>query len=327
MRAMILRRPRTPLQEVTLPDCVPGPGEIRLHVTACGVCRTDLHVVDGELKDAVLPIIPGHEIVGRVDALGDGVKHLRLGQRVGVPWLGYTCGTCFYCSLDRENLCEQPLFTGYTRNGGFASSAVADARYAFDLGEGGDDAQLAPLLCAGLIGWRSLVMAGKAQAIGLYGFGAAAHIIGQVAIAQGRRVFAFTRPGDTTAQAFARSLGAEWAGSSEEAPPEKLDAAILYAPVGKLVPLALKAVRKGGRVVCAGIHMSDIPAFPYELLWGERELVSVANLTRQDGRDFLGIAAKLGIQTHVTRYPLESANQALSDLRAGMIEGAAVLIP
>jgi propanol-preferring alcohol dehydrogenase len=327
MQAMILRSPGRPLELVELPGRNPGPGEIRIRVTACGVCRTDLHVVDGELDSAALPIIPGHEIVGRVDALGAGVKHLKLDQRVGVPWLGYTCGTCFYCRIDRENLCECPLFTGYTRDGGFATAAIADARYAFDLGEEGEDVSLAPLLCAGLIGWRSLVMAGDTELLGLYGFGAAAHIIAQVAVAQGRRVFAFTKSGDKKGQAFARSLGAEWAGGSEEPPPVQLDAAIIYAPNGRLVPLALAAVRKGGRVVCAGIHMSEIPAFSYDLLWGERELVSVANLTRQDGHDFLVQAAKLKIRTHTTVYPLSSANQALADLRAGSFEGAAVLVP
>ena len=324
---MILRRPGTALEPVALPERVPGPGEIRIRVTACGVCRTDLHVVDGELVGAALPVIPGHEIVGRVDAVGDGVQDLKLGQRVGIPWLGYTCGTCPYCSMGRENLCDQPLFTGYTRDGGFATAAIADARYAFDLGEDGEDTNLAPLLCAGLIGWRSLVMAGDGKLLGLYGFGAAAHIIAQVAVAQGRRVFAFTKPGDKKGQAFARSLGAEWAGSSEEVPPVKLDAAILYAPNGRLVPLAREAVCKGGRVVCAGIHMSDIPAFRYDLLWGERELLSVANLTRQDGQDFLSRAATFQIKTHTTVYPLASANQALADLRAGAFEGAAVLVP
>jgi len=326
MLAMILRRVGGPLEQVVLPDRHPGPGEIRVRVTACGVCRTDLHVVDGEL-DAALPIIPGHEIVGRVDAVGDGVKHLKLGQRVGIPWLGYTCGTCFYCSMGRENLCDHPLFTGFTRDGGFATAAIADARFAFDLGEEGEDASLAPLLCAGLIGWRSLVTAGNGKRLGLYGFGAAAHIIAQVAITQGRRVFAFTKPGDGKGQDFARSLGAEWAGSSQEAPPVELDAAILFAPDGKLVPIALSAVRKGGRVVCAGIHMSDIPAFSYDLLWGERELVSVANLTRQDGHDFLAAAAALKIKTHTVIYPLSQANRALADLRAGSFEGAAVLVP
>jgi propanol-preferring alcohol dehydrogenase len=296
-------------------------------VTACGVCRTDLHVVDGDLREPKLPITPGHEIVGRVEALGEGVTHLRLGQRVGIPWLGSTCGTCFYCASGRENLCDRPLFTGYTRDGGFATAAIADANYAFDLGEEGEDVSLAPLLCAGLIGWRSLVLAGEAKVIGLYGFGAAAHIIAQVALARGQRVLAFTRPGDSKSQAFARSLGVEWAGGSDEIPPVALDAAILYAPDGKLVPLALKAVRKGGRVVCAGIHMSDIPSFPYKLLWEERHLLSVANLTRQDGLDFLALARTIDIQTHTTAYPLASANQALADLRGGLIDGAAVLVP
>jgi len=327
MLAMILRRPGSPLEPAVLPDRSPGPGEIRVRITACGVCRTDLHVVDGELDAAALPIIPGHEIVGRVDAVGDGVQHLKLGQRVGIPWLGYTCGTCPYCLMGRENLCDRPLFTGYTRDGGFATAAIADARYAFDLGEAGEDTSLAPLLCAGLIGWRSLVMAGDGKLLGLYGFGAAAHIIAQVAVAQGRRVFAFTKPGDEKGHAFARSLGVEWAGSSEEPSPVKLDAAILFAPNGKLVPLALAAVRKGGRVVCAGIHMSDIPAFGYDLLWGEREVVSVANLTRQDGRDFLALAASLKIKTRTVTYRLAGANQALADLRAGSFEGAAVLVP
>lgn len=327
MLAMILRRPGSPLEPVVLPERSPGPGEIRVRVTACGVCRTDLHVVDGELDAAALPIIPGHEIVGRVDAVGDGVTHLKLGQRVGIAWLGHTCGACLYCAMGRENLCDRPLFTGYTRDGGFATAAIADARYAFDLGEAGEDTSLAPLLCAGLIGWRSLVMAGDGRLLGLYGFGAAAHIIAQVAVAQGRRVFAFTKLGDEKSQAFARSLGVEWAGSAEEAPPVKLDAAILYAPDGRLVPTALAAVRKGGRVVCAGIHMSEIPAFRYDLLWGERELVSVANLTRQDGRDFLALAASLKIKTHTVIYPLSDANHALADLRAGAFEGAAVLVP
>jgi alcohol dehydrogenase, propanol-preferring len=327
MRAMVLRRPGRPLQEEILPLPQPGAGEVRLRVTACGVCRTDLHVVDGELAEPKLPITPGHEIVGRVDAIGAGVTHLQLGQRVGIPWLGSTCGSCFYCASGRENLCDRPLFTGYTRDGGFATAVLADARYAFDLGEEGEDVSLAPLLCAGLIGWRSLVMAGEAPVLGLYGFGAAAHIIAQVALARGQRVLAFTRPGDTKSQAFARGLGVEWAGGSDEIPPVALDAAILYAPDGRLVPLALKAVRKGGRVVCAGIHMSDIPSFPYELLWEERSLLSVANLSRKDGHDFLALARTLKIQTHTTVYPLASANQALADLRGGLIDGAAVLVP
>ena len=315
------------MQWTELPDIHPGPSEIRLRVTACGVCRTDLHVVDGELPYPRIPIIPGHEIVGRVDALGSGVQGLSLGERVGIPWIGHTCGICPYCVMQRENLCDSPLFTGYTRNGGFATSVVADARFAFPLGEVGDDVALAPLLCAGLIGWRALVIAGEGKRLGLYGFGAAAHILTQVAISQKRSVFAFTRPGDTGSQAFARSLGATWAGGSDVMPPESLDAAIIFATAGELVPLALRAVRKGGRVVCAGIHMSDIPRFAYSLLWEERELLSVANLTRQDGLDFLRLAPQIGITTHTTRYPLIKANEALADLRAGRFEGAAVLVP
>lgn len=327
MHAMILNAIGTPLVWTELPDRMPGPGEIRVKVSACGVCRTDLHVVDGELPDPHVPIIPGHEIVGRIDALGEGVTGLAIGERVGIPWLGHTCGVCPYCRSDHENLCDAPRFTGYTRDGGYATAVVADARFAFPLGEAGDDVSLAPLLCAGLIGWRSLVMAGKAERLGLYGFGAAAHIIAQVARWQGRSVYAFTRAGDTVTQDFARKLGAVWAGASEDSPPEQLDAAIIFAPVGSLVPAALKAVRKGGRVVCAGIHMSDIPSFPYSLLWEERQLVSVANLTRQDGIDFLGIVPKVGIVTQTTAYPLREANQALDDLRAGRFEGAAVLVP
>lgn len=327
MRAMVLRRPGGPLEPAVLPMPQPGAGQVRVRVTACGVCRTDLHVLDGELPNAKSPVIPGHEIVGRIDGLGHGVTGLRIGQRVGVPWLGATCGHCAYCATGRENLCDDPLFTGYTRDGGFATHAVADARYAFDLGEEGEDSALAPLLCAGLIGWRSLVMAGEAKRLGLYGFGAAAHIVAQVALARGQRVFAFSRPGDLASQAFARSLGVEWAGGSDQTPPLELDAAILYASDGALVPRALAAVRKGGRVVCAGIHMSDIPSFPYALLWGERSLLSVANLTRQDGHDVLDLAKKLAIRTHTRLYPLADANQAMSDLRQGKIDGAAVLIP
>lgn len=325
MHAMVLNRIGAPLEWTDLPDRRPGPGEVRVAVAACGVCRTDLHVIEGELPNPLLPIIPGHEIVGRVDALGAGVEGLTPGQRVGIPWLGHTCGVCPYCTAHRENLCDRPLFTGYTRDGGFATSVVADARFTFPLGERGEDADLAPLLCAGLIGWRSLRIAGDGKALGLYGFGAAAHILAQVARWQGRQVFAFTRPGDAAAQAFARSLGAVWAGGSDEAPPQPLDAAIIFATDGGLVPLALKAVRKGGAVVCAGIHMTDIPSFPYRLLWEERRLLSVANLTRQDGLDFLRLAPEIGIVTSVTRYPLPQANQALADLRAGRFEGAAVL--
>ena len=324
---MVLKKPGVPLEWTELADRKPGPGEIRLKVAACGVCRTDLHVVDGELPNPKLPIIPGHEIVGRIDGIGVGVEALRVGDRVGVPWLGHTCGVCSYCTDGRENLCDHPIFTGFTRDGGFATSVIADARFAFPLGETGSDVALAPLLCAGLIGWRSLVIAGEGKQIGLYGFGAAAHIVAQVAKWQGRSVFAFTRAGDATTQAFARSLGATWAGGSNEMPPHPLDAAIIFATVGELVPLALKAVRKGGRVVCAGIHMSDIPSFPYRALWEERQLVSVANLTRQDGIDFLRLSPEMGIVTKTTRYPLDQANQALGDLRAGRFEGAAVLVP
>ena len=284
-------------------------------------------MVDGELTDAQVPIIPGHEIVGRIDAVGSGVEELRIGERVGVPWLGYTCGSCRYCVNGRENLCDHPIFTGYTRDGGFATAAIADARYAFPLGETGSDAALAPLLCAGLIGWRSLAIAGEGKTLGLYGFGAAGHIIAQVASWQGRSVFAFTRPGDLPTQAFARRVGVTWAGGSDETPTQALDAAIIFAPVGDLVPVALRAVRKGGRVVCAGIHMTDIPSFPYAALWEERQLVSVANLTRQDGLDFLGLAPAIGIVTQTTLYPLTQANRALADLRDGQFEGAAVLVP
>jgi propanol-preferring alcohol dehydrogenase len=327
MHAMVLNKVGAPLEWTDLADRQPGPNQIRVKVTACGVCRTDLHVVDGELPHPSVPIIPGHEIIGRIDAIGPDVGGLSLNQRVGVPWLGHTCGVCSYCTAQRENLCDDPLFTGYTRDGGFATATIADARFAFPLGEGGDDVAFAPLLCAGLIGWRSLVIAGEGKNLGLYGFGAAAHIIAQVAGWQGRSVFAFTRAGDKTGQDFARGLGATWAGESAEAPPELLDAAIIFAPVGNLVPLALRAVRKGGRVVCAGIHMSDIPSFPYSLLWEERKLVSVANLTRQDGVDFLDLAPRVGVATKTTAYPLKEANQALADLRAGRFEGAAVLVP
>jgi propanol-preferring alcohol dehydrogenase len=327
MHGMVLGARGAPLTLVERPDPVPGPGEVRIKVSACGVCRTDLHVVDGELPDIPYPIIPGHEVVGRIDALGGGVSALKPGMRVGVPWLGFTCGTCFYCRANKENLCDHPKFTGYTRDGGFASHLLADARYCFPLGEDGDDASLAPLLCAGLIGWRSLVMAGEGKAIGIYGFGAAGHIIAQVARAQGRTIYAFTRRGDEEAQALARALGAEWVGASEERPPAELDAAIIYAPVGPLVPLALHSLRKGGRVVCAGIHMSDIPSFPYDILWGERQIVSVANLTRQDGIDFLKAAARMNIQTRTTVFPFEEANEALTRLRDGRLVGAAVLRP
>ncbi|MGO9422309.1 zinc-dependent alcohol dehydrogenase family protein [Roseiarcus sp.] len=326
MRAMVMNRPRERLVLEERPEPAPGPGEILVRVEACGVCRTDLHVVDGDLPDPKLPIVPGHEIVGRVEAAGAGVA-LVLGARVGVPWLGHTCGHCPYCRSARENLCDAPLFTGYTRDGGFATHAVADAAYAFPLGEDLDTVAAAPLLCAGLIGWRSLKAAGEAEAIGLYGFGAAAHIIAQVCRWQGRRVFAFTKPGDAAGQNFARSMGADWAGGSDETPPAPLDAAILFAPVGALVPAALAAVRKGGRVVCAGIHMSDIPSFPYRVLWEERSVVSVANLTRADGDEFLALAPRVPVRTTTRPYPLDQANEALDDLRAGRLEGAAVLLP
>lgn len=327
MHAMVLNRPGERLEWTEWPDPQPAPGEIRVKVSACAVCRTDLHVIDGELPDVRVPIVPGHQIVGRIDALGAGVSTLEMGQRVGIPWLGHTCGACPYCRTGHENLCDRPLFTGYTRDGGYATAAVADARYAFPLGEDGSDVELAPLLCAGLIGWRSLIMAGEARKLGLYGFGAAAHIVAQVAKWQGREVFAFTQPGDADTQAFARTLGAVWAGGSDEAPPDMLDAAIIYAPAGTLVPLALKAIRKGGTVVCAGIHMSEITAFSYDLLWGERRLVSVANLTRQDGVDFLALATRIGLKTKTTPYALRDANRALDDLRAGRFDGAAVLVP
>ena len=327
MYAMVLKKNGAPLEWAEVADPQAGFGEIRVQISACGVCRTDLHVVDGELPNPVVPIIPGHEIIGRIDQLGAGVEGLSLGERVGIPWLGHTCGLCPYCKAGRENLCDHPIFTGYTRNGGFATAAIADARFAFPLGEIGNDVALAPLLCAGLIGWRSLIIAGTGRALGLYGFGAAAHILTQVAKGQGRSVFAFTRPGDMAAQNFARQLGATWAGGSDELPPEPLDSAIIFATAGELVPLALRAVRKGGRVVCAGIHMSDIPGFPYPLLWEERQLVSVANLTRQDGIDFLRLAPGLRIVTKTNVYPLRDANRALADLRAGRFEGAAVLVP
>jgi len=327
MHAMVLKALGTPLEWTELRDRPPGPNEIRVKVAACGVCRTDLHVVDGELPHPQVPIIPGHEIVGRIDAVGSGVEGLTLGQRVGIPWLGHTCGVCPFCKMQRENLCDRPLFTGYTRDGGFATATVADARFAFPLGDEGSDESLAPLLCAGLIGWRALTMAGDGEKLGLYGFGAAAHILAQVAKWQGRSVFAFTRPGDRATQDFARSLGVIWAGGSDEVPPQLLDAVIIFATLGDLVPLALKAVRKGGRVVCAGIHMSDIPSFPYRTLWEERQLLSVANLTRQDGLDFLRQVPQMAIVTKTTRYSLQQANEALADLRAGRFEGAAVLVP
>jgi alcohol dehydrogenase, propanol-preferring len=327
MRAMVLPRPKMPLvlRETAIPS--PASGQVLVKVLACGVCRTDLHVVDGELPHPKLPIVPGHEIVGQVAAVGADVSGFAMGQRIGVPWLARTCGICPFCREGRENLCDNPLFTGYTWDGGYATHAIADARYCFPLPESIADAEAAPLLCAGLIGWRCYRMAGNGTDLGIYGFGAAAHILAQVARTQGRRVYAFTRGGDSAAQEFARSLGAVWAGASEEAPPNLLDAAIIFAPVGSLVPLALRAVKKGGRVVCGGIHMSDIPSFPYEILWEERQILSVANLTRADAREFLALAPKVGIKTEVTRYPLTDANRALSDLREGRLQGAAVLEP
>jgi alcohol dehydrogenase, propanol-preferring len=327
MRAMVLEAVRTPLVREDRPDPVPGPGRIRLRIEACAVCRTDLHVVDGDLPDPKLPLVPGHEIVGIVDALGEGVGGVAIDDRVGVPWLGHTCGHCAYCTKGQENLCDKPLFTGYTLDGGFATHAVAEAAYAFGLDAFPDPVAAAPLLCAGLIGWRSLVAAGPGRNVGIYGFGAAAHIIAQVCRWQGRHVFAFTRAGDEAAQAFASSLGAVWAGGSDEAPPEPLDSAIIFAPVGALVPAALRAVRKGGRVVCGGIHMSDVPSFPYRILWEERQLVSVANLTRRDAVEFLAIAPRAGVKTETIPYPLEAANEALADLREGRLQGAAVLVP
>ena len=327
MHAMVLRAPCAPLRFELRDDPAPGPGHVRVRVNACGVCRTDLHVLDGELPGIVYPIIPGHEVVGRVDALGPGVSTIRIGERVGVPWLGYTCGECSYCRSDRENLCDRPRFTGYTQDGGFATHLIADVRYCFPLGEAGADVAIAPLLCAGLIGWRSLVMSGDGRHLGIFGFGAAGHIIAQVARSQGRSVYAFTRPGDIEAQRLAKSLDVDWTGGSELRPPVPLDAAIIYAPVGSLVPLALSAVRKGGRVVCAGIHMSDIPSFPYRMLWEERQLVSIANLTRSDGIEFFKVAAQASIKTHTTAFPLREANEVLSRLRLGQITGAAVLQP
>jgi propanol-preferring alcohol dehydrogenase len=324
---MVLERPGEPLRAAELPDPQPAAGQLRVKVSACGVCRTDLHVVDGDLAEPKLPIVPGHEIVGRVDALGDGVEGFAPGDRVGIPWLGHTCGHCAYCRAGTENLCDEPGFTGYQIDGGYAELAVADARYCFPLPDEGGDAELAPLLCAGLIGYRSLVMAGDARRLGIYGFGAAAHILAQVARYQQREIFAFTSPGDVAAQRFARELGAAWAGGSDEASPAELDAAIIFAPVGALVPAALRAVRKGGIVVCGGIHMSDIPAFPYSILWGERVLRSVANLTRQDAIDFLALAPRIPVQTRVEEYPLERANEALAALRNGQLTGAAVLRP
>jgi len=325
MRAMVLDAQKTPLVARRLPIPEPGPGELQLAVRTCGVCRTDLHVIDADLTEPSLPLVLGHEIVGIVTELGPGTTRFAVGDRVAVPWLGHTCGTCGFCTSGRENLCAEPEFTGYNRNGGFAEYAVADEAFCFALPDGFDDAHAAPLICAGLIGYRSYRMAGDAKLLGLYGFGAAAHILTQVAIAEGREVYAFTKPGDDDGQQFARELGSVWAGGSDELPPVELDAAILFAPVGALVPAALRAVARGGTVVCGGIHMSDIPSFPYEILWGERCVRSVANLTRRDGEEFFALAAKVDLETHVERFELEQANVALERLRNGQLRGAAVL--
>lgn len=327
MKAMQVDRPggKLVLRSILMPE--PGPGEVRLRVRACAVCRTDLHVVDGDLPPLRVPVTPGHEVVGEVEALGPEVSVFAIGDRVGVPWLGHVCGTCDYCRSGEENLCDAPGFTGYSRDGGFAEYIVADARFCFPIPPSYSDVEAAPLLCAGLIGHRALVKAGDARRLGIYGFGAAAHIVAQVAVHQGREVYAFTRAGDAESQEFARSLGASWAGPSDALPPVELDAALIFAPVGALVPLALGATRKGGTVVCAGIHMSDIPSFPYGILWGERRLLSVANLTRRDGVDFLSLAPQVPVHTTTTVYALEQANRALDDLRAGRLQGAAVVVP
>jgi propanol-preferring alcohol dehydrogenase len=322
MHAMVLDEQRKPLRAAELPDPEPGPGQVLLEIDCCGVCRTDLHVVDGELTKPKLPLVVGHQIIGRVQAGGERFGE---GDRVGVPWLGWVDGTCRYCRSDRENLCDNGRFTGYDIDGGYAEWTVADERFCFPVPEGYPDAQAAPLLCAGLIGHRALRMTGDAERLGLYGFGASAHIVAQVALYQGRRVFAFTRAGDTTGQAFAREVGAEWAGAAEERPPEELDAAILFAPVGEHVPIALRATAKGGVVVCAGIHMSDIPSFPYEILWGERVVRSVANLERRDGEEFLQLAPQVPVRTTIEEHPLDQANEALDRLRSGKVTGAAVL--
>ena len=327
MKAMLLDAPGRPLRAAEVPDPVPGPGELLIRVSACAVCRTDLHVIDGDLPRPKLPLVLGHEIVGVVEAVGAGGVPFAPGERVGVPWLGGTCGACRFCREGTENLCDDTRFTGYDRDGGFAEKAVADARFTFPVPPAFPDVEAAPLLCAGLIGHRTLRMAGDPRTVGIWGFGAAAHLVAQVARFEGREVFAFTRPGDAGAQRFARELGAAWAGGSDELPPGPLDAALLFAPVGALVPAALRSVRKGGVVVCGGIHMSDVPSFPYALLWGERVVRSVANLTRKDGEEFLALAARAGIRSHGRPYPLAAANEALADLREGRLEGAAVLVP
>lgn len=325
MRAMVLERQREPLRPATLPDPKPGPGQVLISVTACGVCRTDLHIVDGDLTRPKLPLVPGHQVVGTVVEAGEGAERFALGERVGVPWLGWTCGECRYCTSGRENLCDRARFTGYDVDGGYAELAVADERYCFPIPAGHPDEQAAPLLCAGLIGYRALRLVGDAERIGFYGFGASAHIVCQVAVHQGRRVFAFTRPDDEGGQAFARELGAEWAGSSDEDPPERLDGAIVFAPVGALMTTALRASAKGARIISAGIHMSDVPGFPYEQLWGERSLGSVANLTRRDGEELLDLAPRIPIRTSVEVHPLTDADRALDDIRSGRLHGAAVL--
>jgi alcohol dehydrogenase, propanol-preferring len=326
MDAMVLEQQRQPLRQADLPAPEPEPGQVLVRVHACGVCRTDLHIVDGELTEPKLPLVPGHQIVGTVEKLGEGAERFQVGDRVGIPWLGWTDGKCRYCLTGRENLCDHARFTGYDVDGGYAEAAVADERFCFPIPEGIPDLQAAPLLCAGLIGYRALRLCGEhAERIGFYGFGASAHILCQVAVHQGRRVFAFTRAGDSEGQQFARKLGAEWAGASEDAPPEPLDAAIIFAPVGELIPVALRASAKGAPVVSAGIHMSDIPAFPYEILWGERSIRSVANLTRRDGEEFLALAPRVPVHTEIQVYPLQEANSALDDLRGGRVVGAAVL--
>jgi propanol-preferring alcohol dehydrogenase len=325
MRAMLFDKPGEPLRLAAIPIPTAGPGQLLIRVSACAVCRTDLHVIDGELTSPKLPLVPGHEIVGTVAALGETVARFKIGDRVGVPWLGWTCGTCSYCASARENLCGRAQFTGYNLDGGYAEYTIADQRFCFPIPGFYSDAEAAPLLCAGLIGYRSLVKAGEGKRLGVYGFGAAAHIITQVARYQERKIYAFTRAGDEQAQAFARDLGAAWAGPSTESPPEKLDAAIIFAPAGELVPQALRVLEKGGRVVCGGIHMSDIPSFPYSILWEERSICSVANLTRRDGEEFLALAPRVPVRTEIQKFPLEEANLALAQLRAGNLRGAAVL--
>ncbi len=327
MRAMILNRPRAALESAAVDLKAPSHGEVLGRVLACGVCRTDLHLIDGELPEPRLPIIPGHEAVAVAEAVGADVEHLRPGQRFGVPWLGWTCGRCRYCRAGQENLCDSAEFTGYHRHGGFAEKILAEARYCVPIPDGYSPEHAAPLLCAGLIGYRTWKLAGPSERLGIYGFGAAAHIVAQVAVAQGQEVYAFVRPGDHKGEDFARELGVTWAGASDRRPPRELDAALIFAPVGELIPVALQSVRKGGTVVCGGIHMSDIPTFPYELLWGERVLRSVANLTRSDAQEFMLLAETAPIQTHISSYPLRAANSALEDLRAGKLNGAAVLIP